>query len=313
MKFSPNRGNVTRTLAVIAMMTLTIGVLGLLLYKERDALLSYEWQINWFAVLAAFGVMGIALAVAALTWTLAMRAAGSSVPFATHMNYYVISHLARRLPGTIWYVAGRNLLYKQHGESARLVTVVSSLEMVLLTIGGAIVAFIFWGQGLDRLPSGYLVAMGIAIALGVLIAQPAVIHWGLRRLGVSGVPQLRYRQLTTWLLLYIFVWLNSGMIFYLLVYAFAGLEPQYMAFAIGSWALVGTLSAVVFFLPSNFGLSEIGISLLLSNVMPSSVAVIVALAVRLALTVFDLFAVGLWLGLGAVLRRVHSRIQAQSS
>ena len=92
--------------------------------------------------------------------------------------------------------------------------------------------------------------------------------------------------------------LNVGLAVTLAIaFAVTGVSPAHMAYLIGCWSLVGTLLVVVFFLPSNFGFTEVGLSLLLSAVMPSSLAVLVAVLSRLFTMGFELLAAGLALPL----------------
>jgi hypothetical protein len=60
---------------------------------------------------------------------------------------------------------------------------------------------------------------------------------------------------------------------------------------IGSWSLVGTLSFLVFFLPSNLGFSEVGWSLLLATLVPSALAVVVAVVNRIIVLIYEIVTV----------------------
>lgn len=282
----------------------TFVLLGLVIYRGRDVWLGYEWRVDWYAIVAAFAAMILTFAIVASVWVAQMRAVGSALPASIHINYYVVSHLIRRLPGTIWYIAGRSYLYRQQGESGRLIAVVSSLEMILLTIGATLVVLMLWGTGFQQLPGGYLPVFAAVVLIGALLVQPSSSRWLIRRFGKVSSPSLSYGQLVAWLTLYVAAWFASGMVFYLLAYAFTGLGREHLPYAIGVWAFVGALSTFVFFLPSNFGITEIGITLLMSTVMPASVAAVLALLVRISMTVFDLLAVGIWFGAIALWRAV---------
>jgi hypothetical protein len=52
--------------------------------------------------------------------------------------------------------------------------------------------------------------------------------------------------------------------------------------------LVGTLSFMMLFLPSNLGFTEVGLSLLLATIIPSSLAVIVAVITRIFLLLCEI-------------------------
>lgn len=296
------RVRIIASLGIVA----TIGTLGILIYRGRESLLTYDWQVNWVAVLLAFGILIVTFVIVAFTWIAEMRALGSKLPIPVHLNHYIVSHLIRRLPGTIWYIAGRGYLYQQQGESARLVAVASSLELVLLSVSAAVVALLLWGTYLQRLPGNSLWLIAGIIGVGLILVQPRINRWLLRRIGKVDAPMLHYRQIISWLFSYMIAWIGSGLIFYLIAYAFTGLGSEHMLYTIGAWALVGALSVLVFFLPSNFGFTEIGLTVLMSVVMPTSVAAALVLIARVVLTSFDLLAVGLWLSFEAIRRKFKS-------
>lgn len=283
-----------------------VAVLGLLVYREWDAFVAFDWQINWWAILVAFALLLIGLALAAAGWMILMRLMGSNLPPVLHLRFYVITHLARRLPGTVWYVAGRGYLYRQEGESLRLVTIASSVEYALQIVGGALVTLALWSYTLRNLSLWYAAGLALLAGLGLVATQPRVMRWYLRRAGLQDAPALANRHVLALLALYAALWLVAGLMFYAIAFAVTGVSPAYMAYLIGSWSLVGTLSVVVFFLPSNFGFTEVGLSLLLSAVMPSSLAVLVAVLSRLFTIAFELLAAGLALPLLSWVERRRS-------
>jgi uncharacterized membrane protein YbhN (UPF0104 family) len=264
-------------------------VLGLLVWRERAALLTIDLRLAWPAILIGFLVMVAGLVVAAAIWAGIMRSLGSRVPTLRHMNIYATTYLSRHLPGTIWYVLGRGVIYRDEGDSARLVTAASAVELILSVMAGAIVSLtLLFSVGARAAPAQLpvaLIAVGVALAVGAVMLHPATLGWALRRAGLHEAPRLPLRSLASWLALDALVWVAGGLILYLNARALLGLAGADLSFAyiLFAWSLVGTLSVFIFFLPSNFGLSEIGLSLLLSAVMPSSVAVLVAILTRVLL------------------------------
>ena len=63
---------------------------------------------------------------------------------------------------------------------------------------------------------------------------------------------------------------------------------HHIPYIIGSWTAVGTLSVLVFFLPTNLGFTEIGLSLLLVQVLPSSLAAIITVASRVLILLYEI-------------------------
>jgi hypothetical protein len=282
-----------RLYVVSAMATLAFSatVLGYLIFRERAYLLAYEWQLDWRPLALALPLFGLALLLAASVWAGMMAALGSQVAARQHLRYYVISHLAKRLPGTIWYVVGRGYLYRQEGDSVRRVTAASGLEFAISVVAGTLVSTLLVLVSALALEAVYWWALLAVLAGGLGLLQPAAIHWLLRRLTVAPPDQVGYGRVLAWLGLYGAIWTIGGVILYLVIVALIPLELNQLPYVIGSWSLVGVLAATVLLLPSNLGVTEVGLSLLLSRVIPSSLAVVVVVLLRILLMVFELIAV----------------------
>jgi len=272
---------------------ISVGILFVLLYREREVLLTYDWDLNWVYIFAAMIALIIGLFVAALIWADMMRTLGSQVSTTVHVRYYAVSQLAKRLPGTIWYVAGRGYLYRQHGESVRMVTVASSLELVISVVSGAVLTLALTGYVLADLPGYYRFGLMAAAGAGILATHPRTISVVLHRLGLHDVPSVPYINIARWLVLYLFPWLVGGLVLYLVAAAVISLPLEHLPYVLGVFSLVGTLSVMVIFLPSNFGFTEVGISLLLSAIMPSSFAVLIAVLTRVLMLIYELIGLGL--------------------
>lgn len=286
------RRNGRRILLALGTAAVSFGVLALLIYRERAVLLQYDWQLQWAFLPVGLGLMLGGTVLAAGIWSSMMSTLGSSVSLAQHVHIYCISQLAKRLPGTLWYVAGRGYLYREQGESVRLVTVASGLELVITMLSGALVTLICTAYALVELQRIQLIGLAAAIGVGALLTHPATVGWLLRRTGLEAPPRLRYVHILLWLVGYVLLYVVGGLIFYTVAAAVTPLPPHHIPFIIGSWSLVSTLSVVVFFLPSNLGFTEVGLSLLMSRVMPSSLAVLVAVLSRLLFILYELISVG---------------------
>ena len=278
-------------------------VLGWLLYRERAALAAIELTRAWPRLLAGQAIMLITLVVAALVWASIMHALGSRVARRDHIHIYASTFLSRYLPGTVWYVVGRSAFYKMEGDSARMVTLGSSIELLLSTMAGALVALMLAVVSSTQTPALALPAMGLLVGLGVVALHPRVLAAIRARLHMSPLPPLRTSRLGLWLLADALNWLLGGVIFWLIASEIDGVALNQFAYTSLAWTLVGVLSVVVFVLPSNFGLTEVGLSLLLSAIMPSSLAVVVAVLTRVLMTIFSALACGMIVAATTLWRR----------
>lgn len=286
-----DRSKLIKWVLAVGVLLLSTSVLAYFVYRERDVLLTYDWSLDWRYIAAAFCTMMLALVLPSYVWTNLMQTLGNELPAVAHVRAYFITHVARRLPGTIWYLLGRNYIYKQHGESMRLVTVASGVEFVIGVSSGAFVSLLFaryiWTE-FSRLSLLFLIA---ALALGVVTTHPRTIGWGMAKMQLVMMPQIRYRSIIKWFLIYAVLWVFGGVILFFTANALTDIDVSHLPYVIASWCLVGTMSYLVFFLPTNLGITEVGLSFLLAAIMPSSMAVLVAVFFRLLLIAFEIIAV----------------------
>ncbi len=295
-------------------------IMGVLVWRERAALLALDPSRAWPALVVGQITVAAGLLLAGALWASILHSLGSRAPRLRHINIYATTYLQRYLPGTVWYVVGRGLLYRDEGDSARLVTVASGVELMLTVMSGALVNLVLlivaWRQAMQgeiaNALFASLVASLVVAALSVALLHPATLRWAMRRLKMEETPLPPLRKLAGWLAWYAVNWLTGGLVLAMNARFLLGAEGANLpvAYIMLAWSVAGTLSFLVFFLPSNFGLQEIGISLLLSAVMPSSVAVMAALLTRLLLTLYS--ALGCLL-LSIVTGRLLRRAQAVAS
>ena len=262
-----------------------------LAYQERAVLLSHPWQFRWPYLITSFVLFLVALVLAALIWADLMHRLGSKLSLHHHVRYFCISQLARRLPGTIWYVVGRSYLYKREGELTRLVSLASGIELVVMLLAGILASVAMATQWLVALPMGYLYGLFFLLPVFILLLHPRTVTWSLRRISLDDAPLLHFSSVLRWVVGYIAIWLLGGLIFYLALNVVLVLPLVHLPFVIGIWCFVGVSSIAVFFLPTNLGFSELGLSLLLSTILPLSISVSVAILTRILLLVFEAMAI----------------------
>ena len=286
----------------IGMLLLSIGILSALIYPQRELLISQKWDIHWNAVWFTFGIFTIALLVVALIWSWIMNVTGSKLPLLMHLRIYLVSHLARRLPGTVWYVASRVVLYGQEGIRTRPV-VASGVELLVMMVSGIIISLVFatsiitnYGVGL-----GWFAVLSI---VGIGLLHPKTIRVLLKKTKVEFPQSIQMLQVVQWITAYIVVWVLGGLVLFGVTNIVFDIDWMFLPYLIGCWSLVGVVSTSLFFLPSNLGVTEVGLSLLLSRIVPSPIAVVIALLVRLLLIAFEIF----WAGIVFVLERRRSII-----
>jgi len=299
MQTSPRRFQITNIKLVYSTIILVIagGILGYLIYSQRDILLTYDWDINWSQVFFSFMVFSLDLVLVVFVWSWLMNSLGKKISFSTHFLYYSISNVTKRIPGTLWYVASRAQLYKSDQVDYKITTITSGVEYAIATIGSVLVCLLFAIPIIIEYSyNPYLFIVVILIA-GFVI-HPRVIDWIFRRLKLDA-GSLEYRLILKSIVLYMLIWMLGGVVLFLIANSIYPLKITDLPYVIGAWSIVGFITSVLLFLPTNLGLTEVGISLLLSNIMPSSIAVIIAILGRIFITIFEL----IWAGASLFLQK----------
>jgi glycosyltransferase 2 family protein len=263
---------------------------GAILYANWDLLHTFEWQLRPLPLVLSFVAYSIALALAILGWGRVLQALGSSSPWAEHIRVYCVTNLARRLPGVLWYVVGRLVLYEPRHVSKVAVSVGSALELFLTGLSGLVLGMLLWPGIVKEVLNPYLLAT--LFSLSLLAIHPKVVGYIFNRLEAlrnrDSRIVLSYRQMLGWFLLYTAIWLSGGLVIFGLIQSLSPVPLDLLIPTIGAWSLSGMISVLAAVLPVGFGLRELALGLLLANFLPEGVAIVVAILARLLLTLYEL-------------------------
>ncbi len=279
-------GKINPLLLPVITILITIVLLGYLIYRERHLLLTYDWYFHPQYFGFSFILYSVDLAIVALVWGWIMNSISKRLNYLTHFRYFSIANITKRIPGTLWYIANRAQLYLSNGIDPKLTTVASGMELSISVLSSIFVCLIFAIPIISQYQFNPIL-IGIIIMLCIIVIQPRFIEWVLRLLKVEAT-QFSYREILKWLFAYFFAWLLGGILLFSVANSITSIPIENLPYFIGSFGLVNLLSLVVFFLPTNLGITEVGLSLLLSNIMPSSIAVVVAIAFRLIIILYEI-------------------------
>ena len=269
---------------------LCFSILGYSLYENWTALAAFQWKINYPQIALSFIFYTFDLALAVWGWSLIVSKLAGFSDFRKNLKIYCYSNIANRLPGTVWYIISRAYLYEQQGIAKSVISIGSLLEMVLIISSGILTYFLFlpFISPISALRNPLpLIAL---LLLGLLLTHPATFGAILQRFARTKVPRdLRYRDTLVWLGIYIIVWIVGGLVLYSAVNVFYPLPLTQLPGIIGAWTLSGVAASLVFFSPSGLGIRELTLSFLLSHYIPTPLAIVVAVGMRVGLTVYEAF------------------------
>lgn len=289
------------SLQSLAFIVIAITILLYLVLRNKEVIFEHKWEFRIEFLLAAFLAYGLSLLIGAYIWGELLTKLGINIGFKENFRHYCINMLARRIPGSIWYVLYRTHVYSRYGVSASIPTLASGIEMVIAIISAILVFFVFSFQVLEQYVSGPWLLIAIVL-VGLSILNPKVLRWTFLKFGNNNIDLFHIKNLVIWIILYFVLWVLSGTIMFLTINSLTDLPWRYLSLVIGGWAFISATSYLLLFLPTNLGFSEVSLSLLLSSVIPSSIAVVVTLFSRICFIVFEI----VWVSLALLTIKIFS-------
>ncbi len=272
----------------IAVVVLVVASLGLAVASEADRIDEIDWRFSpgWLGLcllaLIAFEATHIEL------WRLIMHWLDHDIPAPRARAIWSTTLLARYVPTSALMAVGRVALAEREGVPKRITLASVASELAFTIVSSlALCAYLLW-----RLPAldDHSWVRWLAAALpvvGVIVLHPAIFHrftdYALARMGKSPLPlSLGFRKVFELSILYVGSFLVAGVAVLGMSHALTGnLDAGDTYAVIASYALGYVAGAIAFVIPGSLGAREAGLALGLSAVMPATIAIAVAIALRL--------------------------------
>lgn len=257
--------------------------------KSRDL----AWRIG---PLAASGVLVLAtLAVLLAAWTTSLHWCGAQIRYRDAARVWFTANLARFIPGTVWQFASLAAMAARYQVSMIAATATVLLEQVVLLITGLLVIAALTPAVLHA--TWWQTALATAAVLGaagLALPRPTgrVGHWletrfpGIRLLW-SGVTPAR---LAGFAALLVVPWILYGVAFRLLAIGLLGSPAGSWGFYIAAFTGSYVAGVIAVFAPAGLLVREAALIGLLSPLLGSGDAVILAAASRIWLTALEVLA-----------------------
>lgn len=257
---------------------------------------SYDWQFNSIRGGLAVCCLTLAFGLIPLASQQALLGLGYSIGYRTVYTGHFMAQLAKYLPGGLWIVPGRVIVFRKYGVNVISSSVGIIVELFVLLVSGAVVFLpylLFVGAGpLSQLWTlGLLLIPATMIGLHLGIFNHAL-RWFLALVGYKDATvELTIRQVASMLLIDIAFWLAAGTGFYLLVTSVQAVPvPMWLALT-SAFSMAWVVGFLAFLTPSGLGVREGALALLLAPLVPAPLPVVVALLARLWWTVAELISV----------------------
>jgi hypothetical protein len=262
-------------------------------YRERYILLEFDWQFKISFILPIVIVHTISMLSLSLAWHYWITRFTGYNRWRQNFYIYSVSLVARRIPGTIWYIGSRFTLYPKEDVSPKVIAAATGLELGEIGLAGILCFLIllpFYTFSI-RFPVVYFELFGVGSLL-VLVLRPGILvgifNALLTKLHRQPIQvDLTRRDLFIPLGFYLASWFLDGICLYF-VTALLIPAPPAPADVIGVSTLSTLVAFVAQFLPISFALKEITMSSLFSAWFPISVGIVIAIAMRITMTLVEI-------------------------
>lgn len=271
--------------------------LGRVIAINWSRLSAFPWQFRVGPLLGSLFLLLIALFFWAAIWRRMVVRSGCPIGLADGVRVYLLSNLAKYIPGSIWGYASRPVL----GRSAGL-TLMGVGVSVVWEIGIAVVASLLLSVATIPFYPATVPApiwqLVLVAALGCLVglAPPIANRW-IRLLRRNEADQTAapfgWADFSLFLGAALGAHVLVGTAFFLFARSLADLDGSAWWSFVGLWSLSATAGLLVVVVPYGFGVKEGLVALLLQPFLPIEAAALVAVASRLWTIAGDLLAAGI--------------------
>ncbi len=256
------------------------------LYRERAKLFSLEFNLNIYLILGIVFLYLLIIILSSFVWGLILNHISKPLSFYFHFKIYCISALGKRIPGTIWYIPWRFKNYENHEINKNQIITASGIEYLISLFSGMLISIIF-GLQIFLQYKIYLVILIVPI-ITFFVLMSSKVRGYLKQKLQTDLAAIQVLPLLISFAVYLFIWISVGLLIFLISHLVIDLNLSNLLFMIGSVAFTGALSRLLIFLPSNFGFTEVSLSLLLGSIMPMEFSIIIAILNRLITTMFEI-------------------------
>ena len=283
----------------IGLVALAFGLLVQNLLENWNTLRSYPWSIRPGLVLPGLLLLVAGLCILPGVYRRILDGFGYPFRYPQVFEGFFIAHLSKYLPGGIWVVPGRAVVFQQMGVNVVTTSLGYLLEHFVLILAGVLVflPYLFFASATHLDPTLLVIAAAALLGIFVFLSSRSanrLLSWGLKKLGYQPDNlNISMRVIAPILLIDILHWLVVGSGFFLLCASFYPLSWRNLLPFAGVFSLSWVAGFVAFITPSGLGVREGAMVLLLAPFLPAPFPAIIALAARLWWTLGDLITFGM--------------------
>lgn len=277
---------VHRGIAVVAALVAGLFYAALIYFAARNwdplALSAIQFDVRGIIVALLFQFAGYLWNLR--IWQLLFAQFGHRLRFLLHLKVYAYSGLAVKIPGLFWGLATRVVLYRRQGVPVLTVGAVSLIEIAFFAIASSILALIAM---MTQTRSEQLIPLPIIASICVILligTHPRFLHSIAKKARLSAftgaIAHLSWRKILLVILAYLITLSSGSVSLFAIICSVVGYDPELFPVAMYAWTISVLWSALLSWLPFDFGLRQGPFLVVLSSAFSPPVVVVLMIVWR---------------------------------
>lgn len=272
-----------------------------------DTIASYRFSIRWTLIVAASLLWTISFAFLVRLWGRSLEWwQARSLALWPALRVFVVSNLARYVPGAVWQFAGLAVMAVAEGISPLAAGSAVLLQQLALLATGILLTIVL-APGLVgewAVPASALIVAGVAAAavLAVLLWSPLRSRFADRLGGRAILPEPGGGPLVRYLAQVTVAWVGYAVAFWLFGRALLGAAAPAIILAGTAYVASYVAGIVAVFAPGGIVVREAALIATLGPVIGADRALVLALAARLWHVALEITVAGLFFGVERIVR-----------
>jgi hypothetical protein len=284
-----------RQLIYVGIVLISLVFIAYVVITNWRQLTSQEWRVDPLYAILVVILYPLGMIPTAAAWHWLLRAFNINKPFLLNLRLYALSSLPKHIPGLVWYVTSRSLLYEEYGVSAGVVIGATAAESFIMAASGFISAIFILSLQTDFLGQfsvlRYLSIVSLIALIMLFIWAPGGTRLLVRLLKKwrKDVDIIHFQRSALFIcLVWMFLaWMGGGVLLWFLVRAILPIGLELLPVMVGIWGAAGAVSLSIGIGVQGLGLREVTLAALLSLIISPIIALVAAIAFRLLLTLAE--------------------------
>ncbi len=257
-------------------------------------------EFNYGYLLISFSSQVIGVGFALFVWSnIVHRLSVHSSP-KFDSETWLVSAVARKIPGTIWYAVSRMYIYEMgYKVSKTLIMIAVLIEAIIISLGGVValgISIIFGFVHVDWINPKLLLFVVIPVLIIIcIVLGPRIINFAVRKTiknqhnqDESELSSIRSWDTLQWICGETIVAFFAGAMCYFLMKSIIGDVAVPFTTIVGALSIAIAFGPISMWLPGDIGLKDGFLYLALSSILGGSLAAVIALSWRLWGTLLEL-------------------------